>query len=546
VITTRPDTYEIVERDLETVLFVFDERISERPTRGTLDDAVLVSPRTGEVDVDHGRDGLEVFLAGGFEEGRVYRVTLLPVISDLFGNTLRDPFELVFSTGPELVPSAVAGLAWDRVTGRGIEGLVVLAVDPRDSTVYQARTDTAGIYAFRYLPPGPYQVTAFQDRNADEAVDPMEPQGERLVQVTGADTLVAEIGVLQPDTTPSVVTAVEALGPRTVTLRFDDPVDPLWDPAPGNVGLDRVLQDDSAEIVRDDEGEVQVDEDAPAPAVVEVLHPWEYAAWAWRARDSLAALDSLDRARARELREAGDTARADSLVATTPRPRPPAIPGTGAGRGRPTGGGAGAEGEEGPPQPERGPDGRPLPSQRLVVRLDGELVQNRAYQVTATGVRNVAGIPLGGGTGVVVRQPPPAPDTAADTLAADTTIAEPGADEGAPGATAPAAEPRPDTIPDEPPDTAAPSPDTAAPSSDTAAPSPDTVGPPPDTVSPPPDTSRVGSARPERGSAAVGGTGGAPPSLPGAGPPTAEFADPTPAARPSTVGAASPPRGPVR
>jgi hypothetical protein len=508
LVTTRPDTYEIVERDLETVRFVFDERISERPTRGTLDDAVLVSPRTGEVSVDHGRDGLEVFLAGGFEEGRVYRVTLLPVISDLFGNTLRDPVELVFSTGPELVPSAVAGLAWDRVTGRGIEGLVVLAVDPRDSTVYQARTDTAGIYAFRYLPPGPYQVTAFQDRNADEAVDPMEPQGERLVQVTGADTLVAEIGVLQPDTTPSVVTAAEALGPRTVTLRFDDPVDPLWDPVPGNVALDRVLQDDSAEIVRDDEGEVQVDEDAPAPAVVEVFHPWEYDAWAWRARDSLAALDSLDRARATELRAAGDTARADSLVATTPRPRPPTVPGAGAGRGRPARGGAGVE-EEGPPQPERGPDGRPLPSQRLVVRLDRELVQNRAYRVTATGVRNLAGIPLGGGTGVVVRQPPPAPDTAADTLPADPA----------------AAEPRPDTIPDEPADTA---------------------GPPPDTTAPLPDTIRVAAARRAGARAAVGGT--RPAGLPHRRrePPSAKVPDPARGARPTTAHAASPPRGRVR
>jgi hypothetical protein len=329
---------------------------------------------------------------------------------------------------------------------------------------------------------------------------------------------------------------VEALGPRTVTLRFDDPVDPLWDPVPGNVGLDRVLQDDSAEIVRDDEGEVQVDEDAPAPAVVEVFHPWEYAAWAWRARDSLAALDSLDRARATELRAAGDTARADSLVATTPRARPPAAPGTAAGRGRRGGGGAGVE-EEGPPQPERGPDGRPLPSQLVVVRLDGELVQNRAYQVMATGVRNVAGIPLGGGTGVVVRQPPPAPDTAADTLATDP--AAPGT--VPPPDSAAGAAPPSDTVSGEPPDTTGPRPDTTGlpAARDTAAPLPDTAAPPPDTV-------RVAAARRAGGPAAMGWTGPGAPTPPGHEAPTAAVAEPAREARWDTVRAASPPRGRVR
>ena len=178
VVTTRPDTFAVVEDErLNTVRFSFDERISERVSGGDLSDAVLVSPRTGEVRVSHTRGALEVSLAGGFEPGRVYRVTLLPVVSDLFGNQMRDPFELVFSTGGELVPSAVAGIAWDRVSGRGVDGLRVRAMDTRDSTVYLARTDTAGVYAFRYLPPGPYHIVAHQDQNRNGQVDP----GDRVL-----------------------------------------------------------------------------------------------------------------------------------------------------------------------------------------------------------------------------------------------------------------------------------------------------------------------------------------------------------------------------
>ena len=172
VVATVPDTF-AVDRDFTgPVVFRFDERISERVQGGNLDDAVIVSPGTGRVRVHHGRQGLEVTVAGGFRPGFVYRVTLLPVIQDLFNNRLRDPFELVFSTGGTFNPSAVAGLVWDRITGKGVEPAEVRAYSPGqgiteagDTIFHVARTDSGGIYVFRYLPAGAYRVVAFQDRN---------------------------------------------------------------------------------------------------------------------------------------------------------------------------------------------------------------------------------------------------------------------------------------------------------------------------------------------------------------------------------------------
>ncbi|HSR43209.1 MAG TPA: Ig-like domain-containing protein, partial [Longimicrobiales bacterium] len=172
VLSTRPDTFAVVEPFRDPVVFRFSERISEQPSSGTLADAAVVSPATSQVRVEHSREAIEVSLLGGFRAGRVYRVTLRPVIRDMFGNLLQRPFELVFSTGGEFHPNTVAGLVEDRITGEGVSGARVDATPTAgegagDTITYTARTDEDGIFALRYLPPGEYVVTAFEDRNRD-------------------------------------------------------------------------------------------------------------------------------------------------------------------------------------------------------------------------------------------------------------------------------------------------------------------------------------------------------------------------------------------
>src|SRR3990172_4563236 len=114
IVSTDPEPFAVLTEPFRgPVRFRFDERVSERVSGGTLDDAVLVSPRTGQVRVGHGRQDIAVELSGGFKPGMVYRITLLPVLRDLFNNQMRDPFELVFSTGGDLNASAVAGTVWN-------------------------------------------------------------------------------------------------------------------------------------------------------------------------------------------------------------------------------------------------------------------------------------------------------------------------------------------------------------------------------------------------------------------------------------------------
>lgn len=428
VVATEPDTFTVLTKPFDgPVVFRFDERISERPSTGTLDDAVLVSPLTGNVRVSHGRRSLEVTVGGGFEPGRVYRVTLLPVIKDLFNNTMPDPVDLVFSTGAEIVPSAIAGLAWDRITGRGMDDVVVTATT-EDSTVYLARTDTGGIYAFRYLVPGAYRLTAFEDRNRNDEVDPMEPQGVRTDSLSGPDTLFTDIPVLQPDTTPAHLTSATMLDSVRVVLLFDDYLDPAAASADIEVDISR--------------------EGRRSERIVRVFDEAEYAVYVEDTRADIARRDSVRAAREARVRDtmtvpvapvrpdtagvdttgvAPDSTRGRPTVAARPaRPAgPPDLPPVAGGAGgRPAAGGA----------PPTGPEGETLPGRRLVVQLREPPMADTTYAVTVQGAVNINGLPDGGGEADLVRKTPAdtaaahdstsVPDTvpAADTVPPDTAL----------------------------------------------------------------------------------------------------------------------------
>jgi len=431
VVATEPEPFAILTEPFRgPVKFRFDERVSERVASGTVNDAVLVSPRTGNVRVKSGRQSLSVEMDGGFKPGLVYRVTLLPVVRDLFNNQITDPFELVFSTGGEFNASAVAGLVWDRTTGEGVRDMDVLAIEVAengDSVIHVAKTDTGGVYVFRYLPPARYDMVAFEDRNRNGEVDRMEVQGNRALRLVGPDTALTPIGVLQPDTTPARLVRATPLDSVTLLLDFDDYLDPQISAAQIGISLTR------------EEGE--------SPTVDMAFHAPQYLEWRGAIQDSLARVDSLAaaaqiaerRARARAAASADSAVIAGDSLATTadtarvgrpparvlPPELPPGPPGSAAPSTRRSGG---LRGETGP---QLNPDGQPLPSRRVVVRLAGFLEFNAAYQLSVNVVTNLNGLPLGGGEAAVVLEPPKdtttVPDSAAagDSLPPDTAVVPP-------------------------------------------------------------------------------------------------------------------------
>jgi hypothetical protein len=425
VIRTTPEALADVPDFTGPVRFEFDERISEQGGAGPLDDAVTVSPRTGEVRVGHGRRSLSVEVDGGFRPGIVYRVTLLPVVRDMFGNALQDPFELVFSTGGEPEETAVAGEVWDRVTGRGVPDYSLNAVS-EDSLVYLATSAEGGIYAFRYLPSGSYQVTAFDDLDRDGVPDATETRGSFALDVASGDTLFIDVPVVAPDTSSAVLLGAEVMDSTTLALRFDDYVDPASD------------LDDLSVTVQGESGE--------RLAVRRAFHAVEWIEHVDSVTDSIARADSVARAQAPPASEGGrppgaetpapaDTAATDTILAADSIPAADSLaladtlglPGAdsradeaGRRRGPPPLPGGGIQGLE-----QARARGRILPGRRIVIVLDEPLEAGGAYTVSVQGVVNLDGREGGGGE---------APAEWLDGAAPGVGDVEPGVDGSGPGA----------------------------------------------------------------------------------------------------------------
>lgn len=431
VVRTVPDTFELLGTLDGLIRFEFDERISERSSSGTLDNAVIISPRSGELVVRHDSRSLTIELLGGFRPDLVYRVTLLPVVRDLFGNQMRDPFELVFSTGGETIPTTLAGIAWDRITGAGVNDYQVWATSlDDDSIVHVAVTDNQGVYAFRYIPGASYEITAFDDRNADAVLDMMEIQGSRRLLIEDGDTVFLDFPVLQPDTTPATLVTASALDSVTLLLEFDDYLDPA--------------------LVLETIGLTVTSQDSTVVVVDSILHEHDYLAYVSMVMDSLVALDSLDAvlqaaAMAAEIAAKSDSTITDSIasdvgvsqddpeisedIEPVRRRGPPDLEGRSA---SPSSRGVGLSSAGG--RQASGPDGEPLPAKRIVVLLGNSVLPDITFNVAINGLQNLYGVPLGGGETSFFIEPIGIADTedvtdsllVPDTGVVDTAAAEVG------------------------------------------------------------------------------------------------------------------------
>ncbi len=431
VVRTIPDTFELLGTLDGSIRFEFDERISERSSSGTLDNAVIISPRTGEVVVGHGSRSLTIELVGGFRPDLVYRVTLLPVVRDLFGNQMRDPFELVFSTGGETVPTTLAGIAWDRITGSGVNDYQVWATPlDEDSVVHVAVTDNQGVYAFRYIPGASYEIVAFEDRNADAVLDMMEIQGSRRLLIENGDTVFLNFPVLQPDTTPAALVSASALDSVTLLLEFDDYLDPAL-----------ILESIDLAVTSEDSTDLVVDS---------ILHEHDYLAYVAMVMDSLVVLDSMDAVSQAAAMAAAIAAESDSTIADSiasdigvSQDDPEILEAIEPVRRR---GPPNLDGRSvSPPSREvspnsaggrqaSGPDGEQLPARRIILLLGNPVLPDITYNVVINNLENLYGVPLGGGETSFFVAPAGIADTAdvvdsilvPDTGIVDTVAAEVG------------------------------------------------------------------------------------------------------------------------
>ena len=382
VVEVRPDSGAIVPDWKSAAIIRFDEVIDEMAGGSSsgggpvgLGRYVLLSPVAGPVKVGWHRSSISIEPKEGWKPGRVYHLQLLPGIVDLRHNARKQGLTIVFSTGPAIPAASLSGAVVLWVEQRALTQGLVRAVPLGDTVGYLALTDSVGHFRLDAIPPGRYVVYAINDLNNNRQRDRREPYDSSLVTL---------------DTTASITlwTFVhDSVGPRG---RGADPIDSLAFRVNLTQPLDPTVPLDTARV------RVVALPDSTPVGVTAVLTQARY--------DSLMA---RERAVADSLRRAADTtAKRDTTRRDT----------TAAGRRGAT------------PTPadtaalRRLLSQRPVPTDRIVIRVDKPLTPAHHYLARLRGLRSLSGV-TGDAQAVlsVPKAPPPPPPPPPKAGARDTT-----------------------------------------------------------------------------------------------------------------------------
>jgi hypothetical protein len=392
-----PESGAVVTDPHGDAVIQYDGVIDEQPSSGGgaagggtagLASRILLSPTRGPVKVSWHRSSIHVKPQEGWKPGRVYRLEILPGIADLQRNVTKDRRLIVFSTGPAIPAATISGVAVQWVEQRPLAGGLIRAVPLPDTIAYLTMTDSSGAFTLEQMPPGRYAVFAVADQNTNRVRDRREAYDSTLVTLDTSAALV--LWAFSHDTIGPRLRQVDAIDSSAVRLTFTQPLDPS-------------LRIDSLRV------RVVVLPDSAPVRVQGLFTPADF--------DSLT---SRERAAADSAREANDTTaprdttKRDTTEAPAPTPARPGRPG--ARREEPDTSGIHLVLQQ-----------RPVPQDKLVLRVDTTLAPGGRYFVEVLGARNLNGARGDGHSVLVVPKPKPASAARPDSTRArpDSTRTEP-------------------------------------------------------------------------------------------------------------------------
>jgi len=345
VTSIAPDSGSVASALPSEALVHLSEVVNERVAspRPNISSAVLLSPVKGPVRVTWRRDHISIRPREGFQPGRIYRLEVFPVLTDLRQNRMKLGAIAVFSTGPALAGGRLDGAVVDWAGGRPANGALIEAVLLPDSLPYRAVADSSGSFSLREIPGGDYLVYGVVDQDNNRERGPREAYD--TVRLSVADSATVEIFAFPHDTTAPRLRTVEIADSLSLRLTFDRPLDPVL-----------VLDTPAIRLA-------SAADSATRLPVAAVLTPPQF--------------DSLRAARAP--RAAADSGRAGT-PADTARARAPADT---------------ARARRAPRDSTRAQKmlaRRPAPSAVRVVRLAEPLAPGARYVVEVTGVRSLSGV----------------------------------------------------------------------------------------------------------------------------------------------------------
>lgn len=372
LIATRPDSFARIPGFKGDVEFRFDEVISEggSPNQGTgtgdLEKLIILSPTTRVPDVTWRRSRITVRPNEGWRPNRVYRVELLPGVTDLRRNRSTAGTVLTFTTGAPLPATTIDGTVVDWTTNRPAAGALVEAVLLPDSLPYRGLADSSGHFKLGPLPDGQYLVRGVLDENRNLRFDGREAFD--TVRLVPGKTAAGELWAFVHDTTPMRIREVTVIDSTSASIELSQSLAPGLRIAPNQVTV-RILPDSTP---------IRVTSVLPKP-LDDSLH-----------RRAVPARDTTAR----------DTTRRDTTAVDTTRPgRRRGIVEVGPGRPR--------------ARTELEPlTSRPLLTDRLILRVPQPWKPEGKYEVEIRGLRSVSGVTTDVRGGMTVK-----PVAAADTTA---------------------------------------------------------------------------------------------------------------------------------
>lgn len=251
LIAVRPESLQRISNFSGDVEFRFNEVVSEggSPSRGAgtgdLERLIILSPTTRVPEIRWRRNRITVKPSEGWKPNRVYRVELLPGVTDLRRNRSTKGAVLTFTTGAALPSRTLQGLVVDWSTNRPAVQALVEALLVPDSLPYHGLTDSTGRFSLGPLPAGDYLVKGVIDQNHDFQAGPREAFDSIRILARDTTGRVGELWTFVHDTAAERIRTMTVTDSVSASVEFSQLLDPRQKLALTSVTL-RSLPDSAA------------------------------------------------------------------------------------------------------------------------------------------------------------------------------------------------------------------------------------------------------------------------------------------------------------
>jgi len=402
VTTTVPDSVAVLPSFEGEAVFQFNEVISEGNApnfglgTGDLEKLVVLSPSKAVPVIRWRRDRITVRPREGWQPGRVYRIQLLPGVTDLSGNRNAHGATVTLAVGANRPTWVLHGRVVSWATRRPVPQGLVEAVLMPDSLPYRIVADSTGRFTLGPIPLGEYLVYGAIDQNRDFRWDRREEFDS--VRVAAGRDSVGELWAFRHDTTEVRINTTAARDSLSIGITFSQQLNPY-----------QVIPPDSVQVLLlPDSVAVPIERVLTEPVFDSIYKPRPVrdTTASGRARADSIRADSIARALI-------DSLRADSVA----RARAAAqirIPGAT------------------PTRPARidstmlGPlTSRPAVYDKLIVRVGETLRPGARYVVIVRGIENLSRVRSEARSVLVVPEPPKPPPAPPKRDTTDTPIQRP-------------------------------------------------------------------------------------------------------------------------